>query len=177
MGEFAQHAGSVCSVEWCAHDESTFASAGADDDRVLLWDLSIEPDPEAAAAAHTTPDSKSNSNSNGSEPPSAAAVSSPTQQQQQQPEEKKPKKSAEGTARKAKATGVDGDGEQVPEPKAEPERKKPKKPKASTRLPPQLLFVHEGQKELRELHWHPQLPGVLITTANSGFNIFRTISV
>lgn len=53
----------------------------------------------------------------------------------------------------------------------------PKDESNLSNLPPQLLFIHQGQKHIKEIHWHRQMPGVLLTTAQTGFNVFRTISI
>jgi len=44
-------------------------------------------------------------------------------------------------------------------------------------LPPQLLFIHQGLKDVKEIHWHPKVPGLVMSTSHTGFDVFRTISV
>jgi ribosome assembly protein RRB1 len=39
--------------------------------------------------------------------------------------------------------------------------------------PPQLLFIHQGQRNVKELHYHPQCPGAILTTAEDGLNVFK----
>jgi ribosome assembly protein RRB1 len=40
-------------------------------------------------------------------------------------------------------------------------------------IPPQLYFVHQGQADMKEVHWHAQCPGVLASTAADSFHIYK----
>ena len=40
-------------------------------------------------------------------------------------------------------------------------------------IPPQLMFIHQGQENVKEVHWHRQLKDVVISTSACGMNIFK----
>lgn len=40
-------------------------------------------------------------------------------------------------------------------------------------VPEQIIFIHHGQEDVKELRWHPIYKDVLLTTAHTGFNIFK----
>lgn len=44
-------------------------------------------------------------------------------------------------------------------------------------FPPQLLFIHMGQKNVKEAQWHPSCTSLLVTTAEDGVNIFKPSNI
>ncbi|ORM40919.1 Glutamate-rich WD repeat-containing protein 1 [Babesia sp. Xinjiang] len=53
----------------------------------------------------------------------------------------------------------------------------PHKEESGQHIPHQLLFLHMGQTEITEVMFHPQIPGVIISTSADGFNVFKCVNV
>ncbi len=49
--------------------------------------------------------------------------------------------------------------------------------KVDYNIPPQLLFIHLGQEHIKELHFHPQIPSLILSTASDGIDIFKAANL
>nr|CCC94889.1 unnamed protein product [Trypanosoma congolense IL3000] len=43
-------------------------------------------------------------------------------------------------------------------------------------IPDQLMFQHQGLEHPKEAHWHPQIPGMVVTTDYMGLHLFRPMN-
>lgn len=44
-------------------------------------------------------------------------------------------------------------------------------------FPPQLLFIHMGQKNVKDAQWHPACPSLIVSTAEDGLNVFQPSNI
>lgn len=44
-------------------------------------------------------------------------------------------------------------------------------------FPPQLLFIHMGQRNIKDAQWHPACPSLIVSTAQDGLNMFQPSNV
>ncbi|CDF32886.1 unnamed protein product [Chondrus crispus] len=44
-------------------------------------------------------------------------------------------------------------------------------------FPPQLLFIHMGQTNVKDAQWHPACPSLIVSTAQDGLNMFQPSNI
>ncbi len=141
------HASDVNVIDW--NRQEPFIASGGDDGHVKVWDL---------RQVHAS--------SGAAEPVASFA------------HHRGPVTSVEWSPADATVMASSGDDDQIALWDLAVERDDGEEVSPELRgLPPQLLFIHQGLKEVKELHWHRRVPGLVMSTSHSGFDVFKTISV
>ncbi|CAH2051225.1 unnamed protein product [Thlaspi arvense] len=195
---FAGHTNSVEDLQWSPAEANVFASCSVDG-TVAVWDVRVGKSPALAFKAHKTDVNVISWNrlascmlASGSDDGSFSirdlrlikdgdAVIAHFEYH------KHPITSIEWSAHEASTLAVSSGDNQLTiwDLSLEKDEEEEEEFKAQTKeqvnapqdLPPQLLFVHQGQKDLKELHWHNQIPGMIISTAADGFNILMPYNI
>lgn len=193
---FTGHQSSVEDLQWSPSEKNVFASCSADG-TVRIWDIRNKKKPALGINAHQADVNVISWNkpvnyllASGSDDGSFAVWDLRTFSSNNSPApvaafkwHTAPITSIEWHPTEESVLGVAGADDQISlwdlsvEPDSEDPAHSTLTKTNGTEVPPQLLFVHQGQSDIKELHWHRQIPGCVISTSFSGFNIFKTISI
>ncbi|KAI9293467.1 WD40 repeat-like protein [Neoconidiobolus thromboides FSU 785] len=193
---FTGHQGSIEDLQWSPSEANVFSSCSSDCS-VKIWDIRNKKRPALGITAHSADVNVITWNkkvnyllASGSDDGSFSVWDLRTFSNSKTPTpvatfkwHSAPITSIEWHPTEESIIGVSGADDQVSlwDLSVEPDEEDPShatfKQANGSDVPPQLLFVHQGQNDIKEIHWHKQIPGCMVSTSYSGFNIFKTISI
>ncbi|KAL9340406.1 hypothetical protein Peur_066625 [Populus x canadensis] len=199
---FTGHTASVEDIQWSPTEDHVFASCSVDG-HIAIWDARLGKSPAISFKAHNADVNVLSWNrlasvmlASGSDDGTFSIrdlrLLSPKSEEDKSlvahfDYHKRPITSIEWSPHEASTLAVSSSDNQLTiwdlslekdeEEEAEFKAKTKEQVNAPADLPPQLLFVHQGQKDLKELHWHAQIPGMIVSTASDGFNILMPSNI
>ncbi|KAG8649311.1 protein HEAT STRESS TOLERANT DWD 1 [Manihot esculenta] len=199
---FIGHSASVEDLQWSPTEDEVFASCSVDGS-IAIWDIRLGKSPAISFKAHNADVNVISWNrlasvmlASGSDDGTFSIRDLRLLSQKQEDDKsvvahfeyhKYPVTSIEWSPHEASVLAVSSSDNQLTiwdlslekdeEEEAEFRAKTNEQVNAPADIPPQLLFVHQGQKDLKELHWHSQIPGMLVSTAADGFNILMPSNI